>query len=120
LNFVPDHYPTKNLLTKLLRNNIDNNEDYNYTYYTDGSLIEANSERCSMMCSIVQVKNEQIFAEFSCTLSLWPSTHHAEITAILAALLINPPEKYVTIYTDSLSLILHYDTLKSSDCHLTS
>jgi len=73
-----------------------------------------------MTCSFVQIKNETIFTEFSSTLSFWPSAHRAEITAILAALLITPPKKHMTIYTDSLSSILHYDTLKTSDCHLTS
>ena len=43
------------------------------------------------------------------TVESFSSACHAELTAIIASLLVSLPNSFVTVYTDSLSTIRHYE-----------
>ena len=47
--------------------------------------------------------------QFMATVESFPSACRSELTAIIASLLVSPPNSFVTVYTDSLSTIRHYE-----------
>jgi len=47
---------------KIEKNNKNKNE---FTFYTDGSLVELGKDNCSITGGFVQVENEEIIAQFT-------------------------------------------------------
>src|SRR6266498_769996 len=83
-------------------------------FYTDGSVIDIGSERCSMAFALIQTNINSPLIKFSATIEKWCSSVRTELAAVLVALLISPSHSSINIYTDCKSVIDHYNTLSSS------
>jgi ribonuclease HI len=84
----------------------------NYTkleFYTDGSVQDIFTEQCSMTFAFMQTFSFAPTIQFSSTIEKWCSSNRAELFAVFATLLISPRNAHITIYTDSKSIIDHYD-----------
>ncbi|GES75128.1 ribonuclease H-like domain-containing protein [Rhizophagus clarus] len=87
-----------------------------FEFYTDGSLINPDSEQCSISCSFALLQNTFDIpeVEFSCTVEKWPSAYRGELLAVTLALIVVLPNSKVMIKTDSLNVILQFEQLKKS------
>ena len=61
-----------------------------------------------MGLAFIQTHPNSLQHQFMATVESHPSVYRAELTAIMASLLVSPPNSFVTVYTDSLSTIRHY------------
>ncbi|GES99385.1 ribonuclease H-like domain-containing protein [Rhizophagus clarus] len=78
----------------------------NLTFYTDGSLINANTSFVLMTAGFLVVSDSNtITHSFTTTLENWPSSLRAEISAILYSLIVSPHNCYIDIFTDSQNAI---------------
>jgi ribonuclease HI len=81
----------------------------NLEFYTNGSVQDLSTEQCSMTFAFMQTLPSAPAIQFSSTIEKWCSSNHAELFAIFVTLLISPRNATITIYTDSKSIIDHYD-----------
>jgi ribonuclease HI len=81
----------------------------NLEFYTDGSVQDLSTEQCSMTFAFMQTLPSAPAIQFSSTIEKWCSSNCAELFAIFVTLLISPRNTSITIYTDSKSIIDHYD-----------
>jgi ribonuclease HI len=81
----------------------------NLEFYTDGSVQDLSTEQCSMTFAFMQTLPSAPAIQFSSTIKKWCSSNHAELFAIFVTLLISSRNATITIYTDSKSIIDHYD-----------
>ena len=86
---------------------------YDFTFYTDGSVIDIGTNQCSMGIGWVQIHSDQIIHKFTAQLQNWPSSYKAELLAILSAISTVPRNSTINIFTDSQSVISKYNKLKS-------
>jgi ribonuclease HI len=84
-------------------------------FYTDGSVQDFSTEQCSMTFAFMQTLPSAPAIQFSLTIEKWCSSNYAELFAIFAALLISPCHTTITIYSDSKSIIDHYDSFSQSN-----
>ena len=89
-------------------------------FYTDGSLINMGTEQLSMTLGFIQTHNNAPYVKFISTIENWPLSNRTELAAIISALMVCPKFSNITIFTDSLSTILHYNKLLSSNFELQS
>src|SRR6266498_1390740 len=82
-----------------------------FEFYTDGSLVNAQTEHLSMSFAFYQSFNLAPNVSFNATIEHWPSSTRAELYAILAVLLVVPQHSTTKIYTDSQSVITIFDQL---------
>src|SRR5260363_159753 len=85
----------------------------NFSFYTNGSVVNISDPRCTMEIAWIQVFDNQISHSFSAQIQNWPSSYKAELIAILSAISTCPRNSNIHIYTDSLSIISKYNTLNS-------
>jgi ribonuclease HI len=78
-------------------------------FYTDGSVQDFSTEQCSMTFAFMQTLSSAPAIQFSSTIEKWCSSNRAELFAIFVVLLISPRHATITVYTDSKSIIDHYD-----------
>src|SRR5207245_3583253 len=78
-------------------------------FYTDGLLVDLGLESAIMGLAFIQTHSNSPQHQFMVTVESFPSACHAELTAIITSLLVSPPNSFVTVYTDSLSTIKHYE-----------
>ncbi|GES75523.1 ribonuclease H-like domain-containing protein [Rhizophagus clarus] len=72
------------------------------SFYTDGSLINANTQAASMTASFIHVSDtNNITHLFTTTIENWPSSFRAELFTILLLLIVSPYGCRVDINTDS-------------------
>jgi ribonuclease HI len=90
----------------------------NLTFYTDGSVINLETEYVSMSSAYLQTNVNAPNLQLSFTFENWPSSSRAELAAVVAALLVAPPNSNITIYTDSASVISCFKTHDSTLQHL--
>ncbi|GBB83909.1 hypothetical protein RclHR1_10570007 [Rhizophagus clarus] len=77
-------------------------EEDTLSFYTDGSLINANTQAASMTTGFIRVSNtNNITHSFTTTIENWPSSLRAELFAILLSLIVSPYGCRVNINTDS-------------------
>jgi hypothetical protein len=81
----------------------------NLEFYTDGSVQDIFTEQCSMTFAFMQTLSSAPAIQFSSTIEKWCSSNRAELFAIFVTFLISPRNANITIYTDSKSIIDHYD-----------
>src|SRR6185437_4814517 len=81
----------------------------NLEFYTDGSLVDLGSESAIMGLAFIQTHLNSPQHQFMATIESFPSACRAELTAIIASLLVSPPNLFVTVFTDNLSTIRHYE-----------
>jgi ribonuclease HI len=81
------------------------------TFYTDGSLVNLNTEEVSMGIGWTQVEPNTPHQDFSARVTDWPSSARAELLAVLTALYTCPKACTVVICTDSLTTINRYTQL---------
>ncbi|RHZ70361.1 hypothetical protein Glove_272g24 [Diversispora epigaea] len=105
---VSQHYNT--LLSIALCNNLS--AQY-LEFYSDGSLTKQGIQQMCMGSAWIQTSGSQLLSSFSCEMSSWSSSSHAEVIAIFTALLTAPSQCKVKINTDSQTCI---DTFK----HITT
>ncbi|RHZ54202.1 hypothetical protein Glove_429g60 [Diversispora epigaea] len=98
------HYST--LLSTALYNNFSTQY---LEFYSDGSLTEQGTQHMRMGSAWIQTSGPQLLSTFSCGVSSWPSSSHAEVIAIFTALLTAPSQCKVKINTNSQTYI---DTFK--------
>ncbi|PKC71641.1 hypothetical protein RhiirA1_453286 [Rhizophagus irregularis] len=77
-----------------------------FDFHTDGSVTD-------------MVKFISPYIQFNSLIDRWCSSNHAELAAVLAALLVSPLSSIITIYTDSKSIIDHYNNLSYFSFPLT-
>ncbi|GES97032.1 reverse transcriptase family protein [Rhizophagus clarus] len=71
-------------------------------FYTDDSLINANTQAASMTANFIRVSDtNNITHSFTTTIENWPSSLKAELFAILLSLIVSPYGYQVDINTDS-------------------
>ncbi|RHZ45287.1 hypothetical protein Glove_682g6 [Diversispora epigaea] len=75
-------------------------------FYSNGSLTEQGTQHMCMGSAWIQTSGPQLLSTFSCGVSSWPSSSHAEVIAIFTALLTAPSQCKVKINTDSQTFIL--------------
>src|SRR6266498_3896845 len=92
----------------------------NLDFYTDGSVIDIGSERCSMAFALIQTNINSPLIKFSATIEKWCSSVCAELAAVLVALLISPLQSSINIYTDCKSVIDHHNNLSSSSFNFST
>ena len=80
-----------------------------FSFYTDGSLVELGNEMISMSLAFMQVDCRSPEIKFRATFELWPNSTRVEIAAILTVLLVVPRNAKLFIYTDSENTIKHMD-----------
>ncbi|GBB86827.1 hypothetical protein RclHR1_13270009 [Rhizophagus clarus] len=81
-------------------------EEDTLSFYTDGSLINANIQAASMTAGFIRVSDtNDITHSFTTTIENWPSSLRAELFAILLSLIVSPYGCQVDINTDSQNLI---------------
>ena len=90
---------------------IANSNLLEFTFYTDGSVINLGNSQCSMGIAWIQVFKDQIIHQFSAQIQNWPSSYKAELVAILLAICTCPRNSTIHIYTDSQSIISKYKSL---------
>ena len=78
-------------------------------FYTDGSLFNQNTLDSSMSFGLIQTHPSSPQVNLSATIDNWPLSLHSELAAVLSALMISPKQCDVTIFTDSESIIKHYN-----------
>jgi ribonuclease HI len=78
-------------------------------FYTDGSVQDISTEQCSMTFAFMQTLSSAPNIQFSSTIEKWCSSNRAELFALFITLLISSRYACITIYTDSKSIIDHYD-----------
>ncbi|GES80377.1 ribonuclease H-like domain-containing protein [Rhizophagus clarus] len=72
------------------------------SFYTDGSLINANTQAASMTAGFIRVFDTNLITHsFTTTIENWPSSLRAELFAILLSLIVSPYGCRVDINTDS-------------------
>ncbi|GET04391.1 RNA-directed DNA polymerase from mobile element jockey-like [Rhizophagus clarus] len=72
------------------------------SFYTDGSLINANTQAASMTAGFIRVSDTNLITHsFTTTIENWPSSLRAELFAILLSLIVSPHGCRVDINTDS-------------------
>ncbi|GET01191.1 ribonuclease H-like domain-containing protein [Rhizophagus clarus] len=72
------------------------------SFYTDGSLINANTQATSMITSFIRVSDTNIITySFTTTIENWPLSLRAELFAIFLSLIVSPYGCRVDINTDS-------------------
>ncbi|GES98524.1 RNA-directed DNA polymerase from mobile element jockey-like [Rhizophagus clarus] len=72
------------------------------SFYTDGSLINANTQAASMTAGFIRVSDANLITHsFTTTIENWPSSLRAELFAILLSLIVSPYGCRVDINTDS-------------------
>ena len=82
-------------------------------FYTDGSIIDIGTERCSMTFALLQTNNNAPPVRFISSIEQWCSSTRVELAAVLVALLISPQFASINIFTDSKSVIDCYHHLIS-------
>jgi ribonuclease HI len=92
---------------------IDNTGANLLEFYTDGSLINQGTDQIRMGAAWIQSKGPKIDSSFKCGLENWPSSSHAEVVAILTALLVTPEYCKVDIKTDSSVCIENFKRVTS-------
>ncbi|GBB91131.1 hypothetical protein RclHR1_18280001 [Rhizophagus clarus] len=76
------------------------------TFYTDGSLVNANTSQVSMTSGFLVVSDSNtITHSFTSTLENWSSSLRAEISAILYTLIVSSYNCNIDIFTDSQNAI---------------
>ncbi|GBC13481.2 ribonuclease H-like domain-containing protein [Rhizophagus irregularis DAOM 181602=DAOM 197198] len=117
---IDEALPTPHLLTAgdvVASSSVVLSPDSQYTFYTDGSLINLGTCDVSMGWGWVQIVKDSGFLNSIATYKRgiirdWPSSSRAEAAAIYAALSASPANSVVHIYTDSQSSIedpSHYE-----------
>ncbi|GBC10607.1 hypothetical protein RclHR1_09770010 [Rhizophagus clarus] len=77
-------------------------EEDTLSFYTDGSLINANTQAASMTAGFIRVfDTNNITHSFTTTIENWPSSLRAELFAIFLSLIISPHGCRVDINTDN-------------------
>ncbi|GBB89022.1 hypothetical protein RclHR1_15670002 [Rhizophagus clarus] len=98
-------------------------EEDTLSFYTDGSLINANTQAASMTAGFICVSNtNNITHSFTTTIENWPSSFRAELFTILLSLIISPYECQVDINTDnqnSINIINAFIIILSSRLEIT-
>ncbi|RHZ58978.1 hypothetical protein Glove_366g45 [Diversispora epigaea] len=74
-------------------------------FYSDRFLTEQGTQHMCMDSAWIQTSGSQLLSTFSCGVSSWPSSSHAEVIAIFTALLTAPSQCKVKINTDSQTCI---------------
>ncbi|CAB4399065.1 unnamed protein product [Rhizophagus irregularis] len=90
-----------------------------FDFHTDGSVTDIGTEHCSMTFAFIQSNSSSPYIQFNSLIDRWCSSNHAELAAVLAALLVSPLSSIITIYTDSKSIIDHYNNLSYFSFPLT-
>jgi ribonuclease HI len=83
--------------------------DSSLSFYTDGSLINGNTEQVTMGIGWIQSSTSSPNFEFKAKILDWPSSTRAETILILSAIIIYPVNCSIEIFTDSQCCI---DTFK--------
>ncbi|GET55944.1 ribonuclease H-like domain-containing protein [Rhizophagus irregularis DAOM 181602=DAOM 197198] len=129
-DIIDEALPTPHLLTAgdiAASSSVVLSLDSQYTFYTDGSLINLETYDVSMGWGWVQIVKDSGFLNSIATYNKrgiicdWPSSSRAEAAAIYAALSASPANSVVHIYTDSQSSIeglKHCFLSDYSDSHL--
>ncbi|GET65323.1 ribonuclease H-like domain-containing protein [Rhizophagus irregularis DAOM 181602=DAOM 197198] len=112
-DIIDEALPTPHLLTAgdvAVSSSVMLSRDSQYTFYTDGSLINLGTCDVSMGWGWVQIVKDSGFLNSIATykqgiIRNWPSSSRAEAAAIYAALSASPANSVVHIYTDSQSSI---------------
>jgi len=86
-------------------------------FYTDGSLINANTSISHMTFGFYERINDILFTS-SC--SWWPSSFHTELFGIISALIVCPNNCDVTIFTDNQSVIQNFHSLSKDNFELST
>ena len=103
---------SSNTATNILQSIAQANTTFSeFTFYTDGSVINLGNSRCSMGIAWIQTFNDSIIHQFSAQIQYWPSSYKAELIAILSAICTCPRNSTIHIYTDSQSIISKYKAL---------
>ncbi|GES72517.1 hypothetical protein RCL_jg25259.t1 [Rhizophagus clarus] len=80
-------------------------DEDNLTFYTDGSLINANTQAASISASFICISDTNNITHLFTTIENWSSSLRAELFAILLTLIVSPHGCRVDINTDSQNLI---------------
>src|SRR5439155_27338848 len=112
-----DMSPAQNKLYTIQKDLIGSN---NFTFYTDGSLIDLKKETCNMTFGFTSIRNNNPTTLFTSSVEKWPSSSRAETMAILTALIITPASSNIDIFTDSKSSIKHFNNLKDMNFQLSA
>ncbi|GBC04906.1 hypothetical protein RclHR1_05930016 [Rhizophagus clarus] len=82
------------------------NNNYNISFYTDGSLINTSLIQTFMTAGFIVISDSNIITHsFTTTLKYWPSSLCAKIHAILFTLIVSPLGCNIDIFTQKLSLL---------------
>ncbi|CAJ0844758.1 2015_t:CDS:2 [Entrophospora sp. SA101] len=88
-------------------------------FYTDGSLKDLGTPNTKMGLGWSQINDNYEKSTFSASITNLPSSTHAEIAAILTALLVSPNNCHVTIFSDSENTIQAFCKIMSKNEHIT-
>jgi ribonuclease HI len=110
------------LIIQKTLSSFNNNTQYIFEFYTDGSLINLGTEQCSTSCSFAHLNTEFDIpqVEFATKIDNWPSAYRGELLAVILALCVVPKNSKVRINTDSLNVLTQFEKLKKINFHQTS
>jgi ribonuclease HI len=112
---IPEIFEQNESTNKLLQIANTNQLLSQLTFYTDGSVIDINTNQCTMGIGWVQIdNNNQILHSFSARVQLWPSSYKTELLSIISAISTVSRNSTVEIFTDSQSVIDKYYKLTST------
>ena len=105
----------KENLIREYRLNHNSDQVRDFQFYTDGSLGSAKNQEKRMGAAWLQTKGPNQDNFFATGVTDWPSSHRAELVAIILAVLTVPQASRVKIVTDSVSCIHTYNRLIKPD-----
>ena len=102
-----------NETSKFLQNiAIQNLNQQELIFYTDGLVQNICTDQCSMGIGWVQIYNNQAIQTFAAQIKTWPSSYKAELIAILSAISTTPKNCKIKIFTDSQSVISKFNKIQ--------
>jgi ribonuclease HI len=108
-NIEPGTY--QNILLEEYRRNCQRNMANKFQFYTDGSVGRTSDQEKKMGIAWIQTEGPNIGSSFAASLSDWPTSYKAELTAIIIAALTVPTASEVEVVTDSASCISAFNKM---------
>lgn len=102
---ILDYVQEAHIQRKLLNILTTNKEDYRFSFYTDGSLINFATKSVSVAGAFIQIGKSisdlSMLSKLGFTISYFPSAFKGEMLAILLTMFVVPSHSFINIYTDS-------------------